>query len=606
MTPSPGGQQDPLAGALPALRRTVAQGMLALGGLSLLCSVAVLSVPVFNMELFDRVLTTRNHRTLWSLAEGLLICLLTYAALSQLRHRALAVLSERLVATLSLPLLEVTAGAAGGPAAGLQALCDLETLRGFLASPACLAPFDLAWTPLLLGVFLLLHWGYAALALGCTLVLCGLNLLGDAVTRRQMLAASDAAADGIRVMAGAVRGAEAVLAMGLLPAVARRWDAAQRDTLDASHRAMLRARLIAALTRAGRMAMTAAMVALGLVLALSGQASSGSMVAGNMILARLLGPFEQIAGTRRAWIDAFAAWRRVRAALREAVPARYIGPLPCPDGRLVAERLVHVPHGADRPALRGVSFAVAPGEVLGIIGPAGAGKSTLLRLLLGMEQPTAGGVFLDGHGTHLWQREDFARHVGFVPQSVALVDGTVAENIARLQRPDPLRLLEAARAAGVHAVVAALPQGYSTRITASGPLLSAGQRQRVALARALYGRPRLLVLDEPDAFLDAEGERMLLDLLYRLKREGVGAIVATHRPSLVAAADTLLVLRDGLVERHGPRAAVLAALATPLGTARQGSGSPDAAPEAIAPPGTRPGGIAAQVRLLRAPLAAVP
>lgn len=558
-----GGRRSPGQDALPGLRRSLVQGLLALGGLSLLCSLGVLSVPVFNMELFNRVLTTRNQSTLWTLLAGLGICLATYAVLSGLRERALGLLADRLVARLSLPLLEVAAGSASGPASGMQALRDLETLRSFLAAPVCLAPFELVWTPLLLGTFLFMHWGYAALAASCTLLLCGLNLLGDAVTRRQMLAANEASTQAMRGVAGAMRSAEAVLAMGMLPAVARRWRKAQAVSLDASHAAMLRSRAVAAVARAARMGMTAAMVALGLILVLDGFASPGSMVAGNMILARLLQPFEQIASTRRAWVDALAAWRRVRDCLRDTVPVRYAHALPRPEGRLVVERLVHIPPGADRPVLRGVSFAIEPGEVLGIIGPAGGGKSTLLRLLLGMATPTAGGVFLDGHGTHLWAREDFARHVGYVPQAVSLVDGTVADNIARMQRPDLARVLEAARLVGVHEAIAGLPHGYATRIGGAGPTLSAGQRQRVALARALYGSPRLLVLDEPNAFLDAAGEAMLLGLLRRLRGEGVGTVVVTHRRSLVAAADKLLVLKDGLVDQFGARDEVLRALSAP-------------------------------------------
>ncbi len=565
-----GGQRSPGAEALPGLRRTVAQGLVAQGVLSLVCSIGVLSVPLFNMELFNRVLTTRSHRTLWALLAGLAICLATYAVLSQLRERALAMLADRLVARLSLPLLEVTAGSSAGPASGMQALRDLETLRGFLSSSVCLAPFELVWTPLLIGVFVLMHWGYAALAAGCTVVLCGLNLLGDVVTRQQMLAANEASARGLRGVASAVRASEAVLAMGMLPAVSGRWRASQATSLDAAYRAMLRSRAIASMARAARMAMTAAMVALGLVLVTDGLASAGSMVAGNMILARLLQPFEQIAGTRRAWVDALAAWRRVQACLRDTVAVRYAHNLPRPEGRLVIERLVHIPPGADRPVLRGVSFAVEPGEVLGIIGPSGSGKSTLLRLLLGMAAPTSGGVFLDGHSTHLWPREDFARHVGYVPQSVCLVDASVAENIARMQRPDPARVIEAARLAGVHEAIAALPHGYATWIGGGGPTLSAGQRQRVALARALYGSPRLLVLDEPNAFLDQDGERQLLGLLRRLRGEGVGTVLVTHRRSLVQAADTLLVLKDGLVDRFGAREEVLRALSAPAVLLRTG------------------------------------
>jgi ATP-binding cassette, subfamily C, bacterial len=239
--------------------------------------------------------------------------------------------------------------------------------------------------------------------------------------------------------------------------------------------------------------------------------------------------------------------------------------LPRPEGHLAVERLVYMPAAAERPVLRGISFKVKPGEIVGVIGPSSSGKSTLLRLVLGMVEPTSGGVFLDGHNTYLWKREDLARHVGYVPQSVVLTDGTVAENIARGAEPDLGAVLAAAKRSGVHKAITDLPHGYATQISGSGFTLSAGQRQRIALARALYSSPRLLVLDEPNAFLDKEGEEMLVDLLSQLRADGVGALVSAHRPSVVRSADKLLVLRDGAIEHFGERETVLGALNGPPG-----------------------------------------
>lgn len=545
------------------------RGVLAVSGLSLLCSLGVMLVPLFNMQVFNRVLTTRNVDTLAALSAGLVIGLLAYAVLDWLRGLALSILADRLARRLSLPVLRASAGSRTG--SGAEALRDLETLRAFIASPVCLAPFELAWSPLLTLMLLAMHWSYGLMAVSCGAVLCGLNVLGDALSRRQLLAANEVAAAGMRDVAGAIRAADAVVAMGMLPALARRWDKASRQAVHAAHRALLRAREVASVTRTLRMAMTGAMVALGVILVVGGHASPGSMIAANMVLARILLPFEQIAGTRRQWTDARAAWQRIRAVLEDSVDTRYAAALPVPDGRLAVEGLVHVPPGAERPVLRGVSFAVAPGEILGVIGPSGAGKSTLLRLILGMDRPLAGGVFLGGHNTALWEREDLARHIGYVPQSAAMTQGTVAENIARLGKPDLAAVVRAARRAGVHGIIAGLPDGYATEL--AGFTLSVGQRQRLALARALYGAPRLLLLDEPSAFLDAAGEAELLGLLRGLRAEGTSAILVTHRPALIAAADTLLVLRDGVVDRFGARAEVLSALQSPpVRLLRAGSG----------------------------------
>lgn len=551
----------PHVALLQETRRLVARGVLFAAALSLACNLGAMSVPLFNMELFNRVLPTRNPATLVAMLGALGIALATYAAIDHFRSAALAALADRAAGRLLPRLLEIAAAMPAREDRGAP-LRDLERLRLFVASPVSVAPFDLLWAPVLIGVLLVQHWGYALTAILSCLTLLLLNLLGDMASRKHLLRASHDAALGLRDVAAAVRGAEAVLAMGMLPALSARWDAAQRPTLAAARRAMLRSRAITSLTRTLRMAMTGVMVALGLVLVLAGLASSGSMVAGNMILAKILMPFEQIANTYRQWVEALAAWQRLRAVLETQLPQRYTAPLPAPRGELLVDRVVHAPAGADRAVLRGVSFHLAPGEVLGIIGPSGAGKSTLLRLILGMESPTAGGVFVDGHQTFLWEREDLARHIGYVPQALALVGETVADNIARMQVPDLSRVRHAALRAGIHGAIAALPHGYATRL--AGFTLSSGQRQRIALARALYEEPKLLVLDEPSAFLDQDGEAALAALLARLKHDGIGMIVVTHRPALIGMADSLLVLREGQVEEYGAREKVLAALRTPV------------------------------------------
>ena len=541
--------------------QALVRGLCAVAGLALLCNIGALAVPLFNMEVFNRVLATHNLETLVALAAGLAIGVLSWGAFDWLRTLALQALGARLVRQVAAPLLRAVAAGAGGPTAGPDALRDLEGLRGFVASPACLAPFDMAWVPVLLAVLLVLHWGYALLGVLCCVVLGILNVLGDAMLRGQTRAAATANALATAAAAAAVRAAEPVLAMNMLPDLARRWAAEERDAAAGGARALLRARAVLSATRALRLGMTGAMVALGLVLVLGGSASPGSMIAGNMILSRLLLPFEALAGTYRQWIEAAAAWRRVRVALAATVPVRATEPMPCPHGRLVVERLVQILPGADRPVLRGVSFTVEPGEILGIIGPSGAGKSTLLRLIAGMAEPTGGGAYLDGHSTFLWERADFARHVGYVPQALALADATVAENIAGLERPDRAEVLRLARLVGLHEAILHLPHGYATRV--AGFALSAGQRQRLALARALYRRPRLLLLDEPSAFLDDAGETMLVALLRDCRARGTGAVVVTHRPRIIAPADKLLVLKDGLVDRFGNREAVLQALQGP-------------------------------------------
>jgi ATP-binding cassette subfamily C protein len=278
----------------------------------------------------------------------------------------------------------------------------------------------------------------------------------------------------------------------------------------------------------------------------------------------------------RAWVSAGAAWQRLKNLLLHTKPLRGTLSLPCPEGRVEVDRLVYIAPGSDRPILRGVSFTIEPGEVLGIIGPSGAGKSTLARLVVGIEEPTAGGVWLDGNNTWLWERSDFGRHVGYMPQTTALLDATVGENIARLRDAHPQAIIEAAARAGIHDAIMRLPNGYATRIGDAGFVLSGGQRQRLALARALFGSPKLLVLDEPNANLDDEGERILLNAVRRAQAESASVLMIAHRPSLMTVADKLLVLKDGIVERFGTREKVMDALRAPAIQLVRGGTAPQA------------------------------
>ena len=540
------------------IRRDAVRGALLLALVSLGCNIGSLAVPLYNMEIFNRVMATHNLNTLAGLSLGLAIATVSYVILDHVRIELMMALGERFAGRVVPPLLEaVQASWPRGPDP-MQALRDVETLRGFIGGPLLHYPFDLIWSPVLLVVMFAMGWGYAAVGVVCILVLVTLNLLGEAASRKGLAASNEASVASFREVAGAARSAEAVIAMGMLPALSQRWVAIEAQAEAAGARALLRNRAFTAATRALRSGMTGLVVATGLVLVLNGYASSGTLIAANMILARMLMPLEQFSNMLRQWVDAGAAWRRVTRLLGETVPLRYSHSLPVPTGALAVENLVYMPAGAERPILRGVSFEMAPGEIVGVIGPSASGKSTLLRLVLGMVEATSGGVFLDGHNTYLWNRHDLARHVGYVPQALALSDGTVAETIARgALQPDMDVVVSAAKRAGVHRAIAMLPNGYATAIAGRGFTLSAGQRQRLAIARALYGKPRLIVLDEPNAFLDTAGEEVLVTLLKQLRKEGVGALIAAHRPSVLQSADKLLVLRSGIVEQFGAAEDVL-------------------------------------------------
>jgi ATP-binding cassette subfamily C protein len=354
--------------------------------------------------------------------------------------------------------------------------------------------------------------------------------------------------------------------MGMLPALARRWRAGQLAMIEHLDLGTRRGKFMATLTRASRMVMQLAIYATGAVLIIRNEVSIGTLMAASILLGRLLAPFDSMISDWRQWILAATAWKRVRELLQSRASQRQSVPTPPTQGDLVVDRLVFAPQGSDQTVIKSVSFTLEPGEVLGVVGPSGAGKSTLARLLVGVLKPNFGGVYLDGHNAYLWERGSFGAMVGYLPQSVSLLNGSIADNIARMQRPDPHAILEAARIAGVHELIGRMPLGYDTNVNDGDFKLSGGQRQRIGLARALYGSPRLIVLDEPNANLDAEGEQSLIRAVNAARESGAIVVLIAHRPSVMQVVDKILVLRDGRVNQFGPRSAI-AAMITPGGVA---------------------------------------
>jgi ATP-binding cassette subfamily C protein len=548
-----------------ATRRSFGRALAIAFVMTAMCNLAGLLVPLYSMALYNIVLNTRNTHTLLWLSGGLAFGMAVYAALEYVRAILYDTMAERGARELSLPALlaanRVTDEKA--PVASSEVIRDLGELRQFVSGSAISTPLDLAWSPLLLGALFIMHWAYGVFALLCMLLLLGFSVGADLLTRRSFEEANSETVRSFSEISTALRNAEAVEGLGMLPALTRRWRISQDLMLEKLWRATRTGKAFSAATKACRLLMTGGMVCLGLVLTINGEASGGSMVATNMILARLLLPFEQIMASLRSWFAAGSAWQRLTACLSEVHSQRGTIPLPCPHGRVVVDRLVYIPPQVDLPVLRGVSFRIEPGEVLGVIGPSGGGKSTLARLIVGALEPTAGGVWLDGNSTWHWERGDFGRHIGYMPQTTHLLEGTVAENIARLQEADPRDIVAISRRVGIHDAIMRLPHGYATAIGQAGFLLSGGQRQRLALARALFGKPKLLVLDEPNSNLDEEGETALLTAIGAARSVGTSVLMIAHRPSVVTIADKLLVLKDGIVDRFGARQAVMRALSAP-------------------------------------------
>ena len=541
------------------VRRQLVHGLLFAALVSFFISLLHLTVPLFMLQVYDRVLNSRSLETLTMLVIVAIGALAVFAVLEYIRGRIFHTLADSSARRLGLPVLQAAVGQSVREKGGEpgQAVRDLNELHGFLSSNAAVAPLELLWSPLFLIVLFLLHPLYGALAVGSAAVLILFGVLADLTTRTPLAGARAEGSQLTGDIAAAMRHAEVIDAMGMLPALAQRWRPAQRRMLALLDRGHAHAKAISSVSRSARFSMQIATLATGAALVIDHQVTPGSLIAASVLMARLLMPFEQLIESWRRWASAHAAYARIRDGLANRRAGRQDVALPRPEGHLVVDQLVYLPPDRDRPLLKGISFRLAPGEVLGIIGPSAAGKSTLARLLVGVLAPTAGRVYLDGHCVFQWERAGLGANLGYLPQNVSLLSGTIRDNIARMAEVDAGLVIEAARLAGVHDIIGRLPFGYETPIGDNGAPLSGGQRQRIALARALFGNPRLIVLDEPNANLDFDGEQALLRAIRHAAQGGATVVLIAHRPSIMAVSDTLLVLNDGAVEQFGPRAEIL-------------------------------------------------
>jgi ATP-binding cassette subfamily C protein len=474
-----------------------------------------------------------------------------YGAFSFLQSRSIGVVSRHVAERLAVPAVLATAQRAGRPETlANQAMREVETIRTTLSGPVAEVLVAAVMTPLYIAVAFVIHWalGLVSLAFSAWAALLGL-LIARAMRDSATLGGQDRAR-AFGLAADAMRSGEAVLAMGMLPALTRQWVAAGTSSAEEvwvmNRRASVLRTWLDSVLNNYRLALMIAISAL----VMSGLQFTGVAIGTVFILMRIPDPFASIGDNAQELGEGLSAWARLKSLVEGSqMPPDGLA-FPCPHGRLVAERLGFGFRGSQTPLLRGLQLTVEPGEVVGIIGASGSGKSTLLRVLVGMYRPNTGGVYLDGQATHQWDREVLARHMGFLPQDPLLSRGTAAEVIARLEDPDMRLVLDAAKRAGAHDTIIGLPLGYATPI-AGNFQLSTGQRHRIALARALYGRPKVLVLDELAGSLDADGEAQVTRLLAVLREEGTSVIFTTHRPALLAVADRVLALRNGVLVPAG-------------------------------------------------------
>ncbi len=544
-------------------KRVFLSALFYAAALSVCLNLLQLTMPLFMLQVHDRVLNSQSMDTLAMLTMLAIGALVVLGILEFIRALSFQAIGGALVRRLNVPVLTaaVQASVDQGLTRATQSLRDIAELRSFLTSSAVSAPLDAAWSPIFLGALFLLHPLFGLIgAVAAVVLLCG-GLVTDILTHQLTREANQTNVEAISKIGASLRHAEAIEAMGMLPALAKRWRGLQLQALSAFETSGRRSKAISSTIRSLRYSIQIITLAAGAYLVLQQEITPGAMMASSILVGRLLIPFDSIIENWRQWVLAIANWRRLETLLKTDLAVRQTMPTPHSSGDIVVDKLVYAAPGLDVPIIKGISFSLSPGEVLGVIGPSAAGKSTLARLLVGIVRPTAGGVFLDGNNTYLWERSSFGKIVGYLPQSVSLLEGTIRENIARMADSDPYKVLEAARLADIHEMVGRLPLGYDTPVGDGHLTLSGGQRQRIALARCLYDQPRFIVLDEPNANLDAIGERALIRAIERAREGGAIVIIIAHRPAIMQVADKLLVLENGRITQFGPRTSVIPATA---------------------------------------------
>ncbi|WP_281407165.1 MULTISPECIES: type I secretion system permease/ATPase [Methylobacterium] len=562
--------------------RTALIGVAVMSGL---VNVLYLTGSFFMLEVYDRVIPSRSVPTLIGLAALALVLFAFQGLLETIRTRILARVGAALDEALSDRVFDVVVRAplnGALPGDGLLPLRDLDQLRGFLSGSGPSAMFDLPWMPIYVLICFLFHPLIGCAAIAGAMVLVVVTLITDRATRAPSQATT---AHGLRRNALADAGrrnAEVLAAMGMQGRLAARWGMANRDYMIAQQRVADIAGGFGAGSKVFRMALQSGVLALGAWLVINNQASAGIIIASSILVSRALAPAELAIANWKGFVGARQSWRRLSDLFAKFPQAGHSLVLPAPTRSLSIEGISVAPPGTSRFVVQDATFALQAGQGLGIIGPSASGKSSLVRALVGVWPLLRGKVRIDGAALGQWPKSELGLHIGFLPQEVELFAGTIADNIGRFEPNAPFEpVIAAARAAGVHDMVLRLSDGYNTRIGEGGAGLSAGQRQRIGLARALYRDPFLVVLDEPNSNLDADGESALTEAIRGIRRRGGICVVVAHRPSALAAVDLVLMMADGRIQAFGPKDEILKQVLRPasvphsmqIGGSRPGAGA---------------------------------
>ncbi|MCT7662892.1 type I secretion system permease/ATPase [Shinella kummerowiae] len=548
---------------LRAVLKSSAAGFLAIGLFSFFVNLLVLTGPLFMLQIYDRVLASRSEATLVALT-GLIIGLyLIMGVLDHIRSRVAARIGARFQARFDKRVFNAVLDRTALHAQGISTVTgmrDLDAIQKVLSSPAVFTVFDIPWTPFFIFIIFTFHPWMGVLGLAGGLILVALTWLNQNGTKEDQERAMIAGRQSDEMTQTLQKESDTVRALGMRRAVASRWQLLRDKALEANIRYSDSNGFYSITSKTFRVFLQSAILALGAWLVLKNEITAGAMIASSIIIGRALAPIEGAIGHWALIQRAMQGWRQLSDLLSRLPEEDARTALPKPRALVEVEQVTVVPPGEKVATVRMLSFELKPGQALGVIGQSASGKSTLARILTGIWPPAGGKVRLDGASLEQYGTDGLADHVGYLPQDVVLFEGTIAENIARMTlEPDPVKVVEAAKKAGAHDMILRLPEGYDTRLPAMGGRLSGGQKQRVGLARALYGDPVLLVLDEPNSNLDAEGSMALNQAIRNMKTEGKSIVIMAHRPAAIEECELILIMENGQRLAFGPRDDVLRA-----------------------------------------------
>jgi ATP-binding cassette subfamily C protein EexD len=533
---------------------------LSVGFFSLFINLLMLVPAFYMLQVYDRVISSGSTTTLTVLTILMLFLLGTMGSLEWVRQRILVRVSTKIDVLLGSRLYDVSFKQSlysGGARSNAQPLQDLNGLRNFLSGSALFAFFDAPWLPVYLLVMFLFHPLIGTVALIAAVVLAAVAIANERFTSQPLAEANKEHMVSSAATVTNLRNAEVIESMGMLPSIRGKWAEQNRKVLFWQAKASERSGIFTSVSKTFRVSVQSFILGVGAYLVIQQEITPGLMIAGSILLGRALSPIDQMIGAWKGFVLARAQYGRLNELLEKIPPIPERMSLPAPLGAISAERALITPPGASTPVIKGVSFQIQPGEIVGIIGPSAAGKSTLARGILGIWPTVSGAIRIDGAESTSYNREELGPYIGYLPQDIELFDGSISENIARFGEVDSQQVVQAAQNAGVHEMILCLPEGYDTVIGQSGGILSGGQRQRIGLARAMYGNPSIVLLDEPNSNLDDQGEKALNIAIATLKQKSCTTLMITHRASVLSLVDKLMLMNDGLVVGFGPRDEVL-------------------------------------------------